>query len=106
MQGQDWELFTRTITHAHLGWPAGSVASELAAAVRDTLAPQVVAAFDAAASTVDVTHLLGEVRAPTLVLHPREVAHPDPGNSRRLAAAIPDARMVLLDGASIAPIRG
>ena len=78
MLGHDWELFTRTVSHAQLGWAAGTVAHELDSVLREGLAPEAVAAFDAAASAIDVTPLLPRVRAQVAVLHPRQVQHPDP----------------------------
>jgi DNA-binding NarL/FixJ family response regulator len=53
-----------------------------------------------------VTALLPEVRARTTVLHPRGVSHPDPARSRQLAAAIPGAELVIVEGSSVAPFVG
>jgi DNA-binding CsgD family transcriptional regulator/pimeloyl-ACP methyl ester carboxylesterase len=106
MLGHDWELFTRTVSHAQLGWPGGSVAHELDLVLREGLAPETVTAFDAAASEIDVTPLLTRVRAHVAVLHPRQVQHPDLAISRQLAATIPDARLIVLEGTSIAPFVG
>ena len=47
--------------------------------------------------------LLSQVSSPTLVLHRREVPNPGVAAARGLAAGIPDARLVLLEGASLAP---
>jgi DNA-binding CsgD family transcriptional regulator len=54
----------------------------------------------------DVTHLLPQVRSPTLVLHRRELPRPDTAAACGLASRIPDARLVLLEGSSIAPYAG
>jgi DNA-binding CsgD family transcriptional regulator len=48
----------------------------------------------------DVTELLPNVRVPVLVIHPRGYPVIADEESRRLAAAIPGARLVLIDGAS------
>lgn len=50
-----------------------------------------------AAGDIDVSDLLGEVRAPTLVMHSRYDAMVPFDASRELAAGIPDARFVGLD---------
>jgi 3-oxoadipate enol-lactonase len=47
----------------------------------------------------DAWHRLGEIRAPTLVMHGTRDQLLDPENARRLAAAIPGARLHLLEGA-------
>lgn len=55
---------------------------------------------------IDVTNLLGQVKCPTLVLHCRgDGVHPfDEG--RRLAAGIPGARFVALEGKNHVPLKG
>lgn len=47
----------------------------------------------------DAWDRLGEIRAPTLVLHGSEDRLIHPENARRLAAAIPGAHLLLLEGA-------
>jgi pimeloyl-ACP methyl ester carboxylesterase len=51
-----------------------------------------------AQSNIDVTALLGEVRAPTLVMHARDDARVPFEAGRRLAAGIPGAKFVPLQG--------
>ena len=51
-----------------------------------------------ATGDIDVTDLLGEVRAPTLVMHARDDARVPFEAGRRLAAGIPAARFVPLQG--------
>lgn len=53
----------------------------------------------AAGVTHDAFDRLGEIRAPTLVLHGSEDVVVDPRNSELLAERIPDARLELLEGA-------
>ena len=52
---------------------------------------------------VDVRHLLGDLRVPTLVLHRSGDAFIDPQHSRYLAARIPGARLVELEGVDNLP---
>src|SRR3972149_465734 len=54
---------------------------------------------------VDVTALLPEVKVPTLVLHRRQVPNPVVDLARDLAARIPDARLVVLEGTTVVPWR-
>jgi class 3 adenylate cyclase len=55
---------------------------------------------------VDVRHLLGELRVPTLVLHRRGDRMIDPRHSAYLSERIPGARMVWLDGEDNLPTLG
>jgi DNA-binding CsgD family transcriptional regulator len=103
---KDWDLFTETIAHAQLGWAEADSAGHLAALMRRHLTPEIVALFDRAARALDVTAQLPSVRAPALVLHRRTIRHPDLAISRRLAASLPDSRLVVLEGESIAPFVG
>jgi DNA-binding CsgD family transcriptional regulator len=104
--GDDWELFTETVAHAQLGWSEGESASRLAALLREHLTPAMIAAADAEARASDVTSLMPLVRAPALVLHRRQLRHPDLPISRRLAAGLPNASLVILEGNSVAPFSG
>jgi class 3 adenylate cyclase len=55
---------------------------------------------------LDVTALLPEVKSPTLVLHRRQVAAPNLEVAKSLASHIPDARLAVLEGESVAPFLG
>jgi DNA-binding CsgD family transcriptional regulator/pimeloyl-ACP methyl ester carboxylesterase len=103
---KDWVLFLQTIAHAELGWSADETARQMAAQLKEYVAPGVLAAHDATARAVDVTPLLPRVQAPTLVVHRRQVSHPLEGVARGLASGIPNARLAVLDGDSVAPFVG
>jgi class 3 adenylate cyclase len=103
LREQDWELFTETLAHVALGWSEGEEARRYAAVMRECVTPEAAQAFDRAAEGLDATHLLSQVRSPTLVLHRRRVPFPDVDVARGLAARIPDARLALLEGTSVAP---
>jgi pimeloyl-ACP methyl ester carboxylesterase/DNA-binding CsgD family transcriptional regulator len=62
-----------------------------------TTSGDVAAALMEARATMDVTHLLREVRTPTLVLHAREDAVVSIAEGRFLASGIPGAEFVELD---------
>jgi DNA-binding CsgD family transcriptional regulator/pimeloyl-ACP methyl ester carboxylesterase len=102
----DWDLFTETVAHAQLGWAEADSAGRVAALLREHLTPEIVASFDLAARAFDVTAQLPSVKAPVLVLHRRSLRHPELAISRRLAASLPDARLVVLEGESTAPFVG
>lgn len=64
---------------------------------RKTLTPEVAARLLESRATLDVTSLLGEVRAPTLVLHARGDGVVPISEGHILAGGIPGARFVELD---------
>jgi DNA-binding CsgD family transcriptional regulator/pimeloyl-ACP methyl ester carboxylesterase len=103
---QDLDLFVETMTHAHVGWSEGDLAHQMAGILRESGVDEIIPVFDAAARAADVVSLLPQVRTPTLVLHRRQLRHPDLDLTRRLAAGIPNARLVVLEGTSSTPFVG
>jgi class 3 adenylate cyclase len=74
--------------------------------MRDSVTRDQAQALWAVWATLDVTALLPEVKSPTLVLHRRQVAGSNLENARALASHVPDARLVVLEGESVAPFLG
>jgi len=66
--------------------------------IRDSASPQVAAKYIEFEGSVDIRPFLPQVQAPTLVLHPRGLRHVPAAASQRVAALIPRARFVALDG--------
>jgi class 3 adenylate cyclase len=102
LREKDWEIYTETVAHSLMGWSAGEQARRFAALMRESGAQEALRAALVSVSGFDVTALLPQVRAPTLVLHRRQAPWPDLGVARALASRIPDARLALLEGASLA----
>lgn len=65
---------------------------------RMTTSPENAASIRATNDLIDVTNILPQVRAPTLVMHCRDDAMAPFDEGRRLAAGIPGARFVALEG--------
>jgi class 3 adenylate cyclase len=101
--GVDWETYTETTADVMLGRPRGEEGRWFAAYMRESVSPEAALAALGGTNEVDVAALLPDVRAPTLVLHRRQLRFADIGLARELASKIPDARLVALEGASIAP---
>jgi class 3 adenylate cyclase len=106
LREKDWEIYTETVSHLLMGWSTGEPARRFAALMRESGAQEALRAALTSASEFDVTALLPRVRTPTLVLHRRQVPMPDLGVARSLASGIPDARLALLEGASLATFLG
>jgi class 3 adenylate cyclase/pimeloyl-ACP methyl ester carboxylesterase len=103
---QNWETYTETAAGILLGWSEPESAHQFAAFLRESVTPEAAQAALEAIASFDVADLLPQLRTPTLVLHRRELRFPDAGVARGLASHIPDASLVVLEGASIAPHLG
>ena len=99
----DWFVYTESMAHYLLGWPEGEMARRGAAFMRECVTPDTFPLVAAALRETDVTELLPEVKSPTLVLHRRQIPYLSVDMAKRLASAIPDARLVLLEGTTPLP---
>jgi pimeloyl-ACP methyl ester carboxylesterase/DNA-binding CsgD family transcriptional regulator len=95
---QDWDLFADTAAQSWLGWDSVDSARLIAESFRSATTPAMAHAWFEAAQRVDVTACLPRVVAPTLVLHRQGERQMPVEVSRRLAAALPDARLIELPG--------
>jgi len=103
LREQDWTTYTETVAHVTLGWSAGEPARQYAAYIRESATRETMLAVASAATGFDVTSQLSEVKVPTLVLHRRKVPVPEEDIARGLASRIPDARLAVMEGKSLAP---
>lgn len=102
----NWSLYAETVAHAVLGWSEGEPARAYAALLREAVSQESCRQQLLAAGQFDVTHLLGEVRCPALVLQRRHVPVPQVEVAKSLAGQITNARLVLLEGTSMAGYLG
>ena len=100
---RDWELFTETIAHTRLGWSGGADTHEIAAYLRESLTPDQTHVAYAAVHELEVMTLLSRMKSPTLVFHRRELPVVKVSVAMDLASGIPDAQLIVLEGASAAP---
>jgi len=100
----DWELYTEALAHVLLGGSTGEEAHRFAAFMRECATAETARAIYSALAESDVATVLSQVTSPTLILQRREVlAVPGVEVAKGLASGIPDARLALLEGASLAP---
>jgi pimeloyl-ACP methyl ester carboxylesterase/DNA-binding CsgD family transcriptional regulator len=92
---EDWELFLRNSMPSGLSQEETKRYFELLVRGLDR---ETAVKGQRAALESDLTDVLANVRVPTLVTHSRDFLQLRPEESMRLAAAIPNARMVLIDG--------
>ncbi len=106
MIGADWETQSETIAHTLYGWSEGEQARRFAALIRESVTPEALRDVVQMLNQWDVSGLLPLVHVPTLVMQRRESRLPVLSVARDLAARIPDARFVLLEGSQPAPYLG
>lgn len=106
LMDQDWELTTDTCVHIALGWSVGEAGRAAARHLRESVAPEAMRAALAAVGTFDVTEFLPRLKAPTLVLHRRDIPWLPVDVARSLASRIPAAHLSILEGEATAPYLG
>jgi class 3 adenylate cyclase len=106
LRDTDWHVYIETVAHTLLGWSEGEPAHRYAALMRECIARETMKAALGAIGGFDATASLPEVKAPTLVLHRRQLSWLSVDVARGLASRIPDARLALLEGESGAAFLG
>ena len=102
----DWEMYTETVAHAARGWSEVRESEHFAAVIREGATEETARKAMDAAYGFDVSGLLPQVKAPTLVLHRRQAPYPDVDVARGLASRIPDARLAVLEGSALVMFAG
>jgi pimeloyl-ACP methyl ester carboxylesterase len=98
---RDWDLFVDAAAHAWMGWSVGDEGRLVADAFRTATTPAMARAIIEAARDVDVSTDVGSVAVPALVLHRQ--GEPIPVEvSQQLAEALPDGRLLRLEGGTAA----
>lgn len=99
---RDWELFVQAAAHLVRGWSATESASQTVTLIRAAISPEAVQPLLRDLLPIDVTAEMAAVRVPTLVLHRRGITWVPLDRAIDLAAGIPGARLVVLEGDSMA----
>ena len=87
---EDWHFYTEALMASTNGWR--TVDSEGAAVIRQRTSQEEMACIYAAVESLDVSHLLPEVHARTLVAHRPSWLFP-PSYSQRIASMIPNCEL-------------
>ena len=106
MRKNDWELYTETLANGLWGWPQPEIGRRAGKLLRDSVEAEFERRNGPVLETLDVTELLPRVTCPTLVLNRSGVPDFDLAISHDLAAALPNARLELLDGDTLVPYMG
>jgi class 3 adenylate cyclase len=102
---KDWQLYSETTAHVLLGWSEGEPARRYASLMRESVTPEALAELFLKTAAWEVTDLLPEVSARTLVMQRRN-AHPGLASAHVLSAGIPAASLAVLEGDSQVPYLG
>ena len=92
----NWERFIHNI--AAQGQP-GSVSASVSR-LKQSVNQDDYLAVARSAGQSDISGLLGQLRVPTLIIHPRDFVALGPEEAMQLAGSIPNARLTLTDGAT------
>ena len=95
---EDWELFTETFGSVLVGWSSDESARQVAAFLRECMSPEMARTLADVNPATDVTELLPTLRMPTLVLQNQRLPFAGSDVASSIAAVVPGARLVLLDG--------
>ena len=94
---KDWTLFTETFARVLMGLDDPHLVDLLGEHMRACMEPEAARAFVMAQKSYDVSALLADVRAKTLVLHNNNNRWAPIRVGQKLAAGIPDARLLAID---------
>ncbi len=100
LRQKDWTLYTETLARVLMGYEDPAFAAAFGEFIRECVEPEALRAAysQQEGGAWDVPpDLLGRIRAPTLVLHNRGNRFYSVRGGQRLAAAIPNARFLLID---------
>jgi class 3 adenylate cyclase/pimeloyl-ACP methyl ester carboxylesterase len=96
--GKDWEFASEGMIRAFGGWESEELARAAAATLRESIDPAQMVALIEQLARWDVSPDLPRIAAKTLVIQNVENPALQPQTAKRLAAAIPNCEVVMLNG--------
>ncbi len=105
LREMDWELAMQALAETGFGWSGGEEAHNFVIFMRECVTAEAARPIlEVLHAELDVTPVLSHVKAPTLIHHRRQQPMLDRVEvAKGLASAIPGARLVLTEGASVFP---
>ncbi|MDP9237943.1 MAG: adenylate/guanylate cyclase domain-containing protein [Chloroflexota bacterium] len=95
----DWELYSEIRAYDTLRWSGGEETRRLAAALREGTSAAALHAEMQASLEIDVSNVVSQVRAPSLVLYGGDRSElPGVNVTRQLAASLPHAQFAVIRG--------
>ncbi len=102
----DYRLFLRTAAHELIGWADDGQSDAFATVMEEAVERDRADELLAATRRWDISGVLSGISTPTLVLHRRGLDWIGVGLSRDLAAIVPGAQLVQIEGSSPLPAAG
>lgn len=103
---EDWDFFTRAQGLQLSEYKGGATSNWFVEWVRESISEEGYKAAVPELRKMDVTALMKQVQAPTLVLHRTGLTSITVEMAKEIAATIPSARLMLVEGAWISPYIG
>jgi class 3 adenylate cyclase len=97
----DWRAATESSVRAADSWEHEELASQTAALMRESVEADTYVKFERDSEEWDVREYLPQISVPTLVMHPRNHPYFPAERARRIAAAIPGARLALVESSTV-----
>jgi class 3 adenylate cyclase len=101
LRESDWELFTETMAHYLFQWSEAKQAERWMVYMKESITQEAEQAFSRGLENFDFSDALPQVRAPTLVIHPRHTPFFTVDAARHIASQVPNARLVLVEGRAL-----
>ena len=98
---REWHVFTNSLADVVTGFEKPELRRRLAETMRQSTSAQGLFDYYAASEKIDVTSLLGAIQAPTLVIHDPAFPFSSFDLCRDVAAGVPNAQLVVLQGCFI-----
>jgi class 3 adenylate cyclase len=106
LAGIDRDLYIRTYLHRAVGWTEGDTANRFVEVAKQSIDPERFFENLANHAAFDARDDLPNVTCPTLVFHRPAFVGSHVDVAKGLAAKIPNARLLLMEGESVAPFIG
>jgi pimeloyl-ACP methyl ester carboxylesterase len=103
---QDWDLMADTCAHIAFGWQEGDIGRLAADGFKASITRETAQVALETTIATDVTSLLPELQAPTLVLHRDAISWLPQEIAVRLASNIPASHLAITQGETTAPYLG
>jgi pimeloyl-ACP methyl ester carboxylesterase/DNA-binding CsgD family transcriptional regulator len=100
---KDWDAYVETFALFAFGWSDAESARRSVDLIRESASQQFMIRAVEELDDFDVSDAASQVRAPTLVMQARRAAWPPIDAARRVSAAIPNARLALIEGDHVHP---
>ena len=99
---REWELFSKLIGTSVTSFVDKELGELTATMIRRSTTPRGLFAYYDASREIELSSMLGRIKAPTLVIHETEFPFGSRELCQQVAAMIPNARFVVVKGPSIA----